>query len=225
MPLLTPITCWLPLVNTSSHKTSELFENQIFSYTFRSQNENFNIMLSDFRLKKVEKVFSFYDANNNGVLDLGDIDGICDHFAEQFGWTKGGERDSHFRMAFTFHWNKLIHVADDNNDGVVSKEEFIQHYTRALADDVGYYRYIKPFFDDIFPIIDSDDDGVLSKEDYQAFFRSYRNSQNEAEKAFEVMDINHDGVISHYELYTMYYNFHMSEDEGDASRNFFGPLD
>ena len=181
-------------------------------------------MLSDFRLKKVRKVFDFYDANKNGVLDLGDISSICDHFAEQFNWSKGGERDSHFRKAFTFHWNKLIHVADDNKDGVVSAEEFIAHYTAALKDDVGYYRYIKPFFDDIFPIIDSDHDGVLSKKDYTAFFRSYRNSDAEAEAAFKRMDLNNDGVISHYELYTMYYNFHMSEDQNDASKDFFGSL-
>ena len=181
-------------------------------------------MLSEFRLKKVKRVFKFYDANGNGLLDMGDIDGICDHFAEQFGWTKGGERDSHFRMAFTFHWHKLIRMADDNKDGVVSEKEFIEYYTQALSDDINYYKYIKPFFDDIFPIIDSDDDGVLSKEDYTAFFRSYRNPQSEAEKAFDNMDENNDGVISHFELYTMYYNFHMSEDVNDESRSFFGEV-
>jgi len=181
-------------------------------------------MLSEFRIKKVKRVFAFYDSNGNGLLDMGDIEGICDHFAEQFGWTKGGERDSHFRMTFTFHWNKLIRIADDNNDGVVSESEFIDHYTQALSNDATYYRFVKPFFDDIFPIIDSDDDGVLSKEDYTAFFRSYRNSQSEAEQAFDEMDKNNDGVISHFELYTMYYNFHMSEDTGDGSQSFFGKL-
>mgnify|MGYP001979186579 FL=1 len=181
-------------------------------------------MLSDFRLQKVKRVFEFYDANGNGVLDLDDIDGICDHFAEQFGWTVGGERDSNFRTAFTLHWNNLIHIADENKDGVVSEEEFISYYVLALANDKNYYRFIKPFFDDIFPIIDSDDDGVLSKEDYTAFFRSFRNSQSDAEAAFDNMDQNNDGVISHYELYTMYYHFHMSEDENDGSQSFYGKL-
>ncbi len=181
-------------------------------------------MLSEFRLKKVKKVFNFYDANGNGSLDLGDIDEICNHFAKQFGWNKGDEKDSHFRTTFFLHWNKLIHTADDNNDGIVSEEEFVSHYTQALQDDVSYYQFIKPFFDELFPIIDSDNDGVLSKEDYTAFFRSYRNSQNDAVEAFNNMDKNKDGVISHFELYTMYYNFYMDEDKNDESQTFFGKL-
>lgn len=181
-------------------------------------------MLSDFRQKKVKKIFSFYDANNNGVLDMGDIDGICDHFAKEFNWTRGSEPDMLFRSTFTTHWRILMHLADANADGVVTQQEFLNHYEKAIGDDRGFYKYIKPFFDDIFPVIDSDNDGMLSKQDYMALFRSFRNSPAEAEYAFQKMDLNGDGEISHYELYTMFYNYHMTDDRNHASNFFYGHM-
>lgn len=181
-------------------------------------------MLSEFRLKKVQKIFSFYDANENGVLDIEDIDNICDQFSREFSWSKGGDKDVAFRSAFKIHWSQLIGYADSNNDGIISPQEFIQHYDEALSNDMNYFKYIKPFFDSIFPIIDSDNDGVLSKDDYMAFFRSFGNTSKDAEVAFKHMDLNGDGMISHFELYLMWYNFHMSDDDLHPSHFFFGPI-
>lgn len=182
-------------------------------------------MLSEFRKKKVKRIFDFYDANGNNCIDMGDIDGIANSFAKEFNWPIGGETDTHFRQVFKTLWKNLITAADANQDGVVSLEEFYNHYNIAIADDSAFYKYIKPFFDGIFPIVDADGDGVLSKDDYMRFFRSFRNSQEEAERAFKVMDLNGDGVISHIELYVMFHGFHMSEDPKHISRIFFGQMD
>ena len=174
------------------------------------------------REKKFRRLFRVFDADGSGYLDMTDVVIIMNRFSEEFGWIRSGGADTQFRAAFLKILTKMFREADANNDHKISMEEFLDYYEKVTLDDIQFYRYLKPFLDELFSALDQNNVGLLSKKTYCAFYRACNNSELEAENAFHIMDKNNDGVISHLEFYSMFYQFHMSDKPKHPSRNFFG---
>ncbi len=181
-------------------------------------------MLSEFRKKKVKRIFEFYDVNRNGVIETSDIDGICDTFCHEYGWAKGSETDVTFRAGFHALWSGLITAADVNKDNKVSLEEFYANYDVTIKDYEAFHQYIYPFFPGFFPVLDTDGDHDLSFEEFSRFYRGFRNTDADATAAFPLLDFDSNGIITRDEFFLAFYLFHMSEDEAHPSKHFFGIL-
>ncbi|MGD1841482.1 MAG: EF-hand domain-containing protein [Thermonemataceae bacterium] len=181
-------------------------------------------MLTDFQKKKIARLFQFYDANGNGVIEAEDIDEIAQQFGQEFGWAIASPEDRKFRATFKQFWRKLIMSVDSNDDQKVNLEEFYAAYEASLSSEENYETLVRPFLDNLFPVIDSDNDGAWSKDDFIKFYRGFRSSSEAAERNFKRLDLNSDGVLSKEEIYLHFHDFHMSQDEQVAGTVFFGEL-
>lgn len=181
-------------------------------------------MLSEFRKRKVKRIFEFYDVNGNGVIETSDIDAIADRFCTEYGWAKGGEIDVAFRASFHGLWSQLITAADVNKDNKVSLDEFYANYAVTIKDYQAFHKYIYPFFPGFFPVLDTDGDQDLSFDEFSRFYRGFRNTDAQAQVVFPLLDFDNNGVITRDEFFLAFYLFHMEEDENHPSKYFFGDL-
>ncbi|MFF0431231.1 EF-hand domain-containing protein [Streptomyces sp. NPDC004327] len=73
--------------------------------------------------KRVELVFSLFDANGNGVIDSGDFDLMTERVLEAAVASDTDARHA-IQAAFRRYWTTLATELDTNGDGVITIEEF-----------------------------------------------------------------------------------------------------
>jgi len=181
-------------------------------------------MLSEFQIQKLKKLFIFFDADGNKVIEPEDMDIIAEQFGKIFSWKVGDENDKKFRGALKKYWRRLLMGADFDKDQNVSLDEFLKAYERNLSNQANYDEFVKPFIDHIFPAIDTNKDNLLQPSEFALLYEGFRNPKQEAEKVFQKLDSNGDGTLSKEEIYQHFYDFHFSEDKNAAGNFFFGDL-
>ena len=181
-------------------------------------------MLTEFQKKKISSLFNFFDADGNNTIEAEDMDIIVENFAKIFNWEFGDENSRSFGGAFKKYWRKLMMVSDTNNDDKITLAEFLQAYERTLVNDDTYEQFVRPFLDNIFPLIDIDKDGNLQLNEFTKLYQGFRNTEASAQAVFDLLDINGDGVLSKEEVYQHFYDFHFSQDTAKAANAFFGVI-
>lgn len=181
-------------------------------------------MLSEFQKKKISQLFRFFDADGNNTVEAEDMDIIVENFAKIFNWEMGDENSRNFGSAFKKYWRKLMMVSDTNNDDKISLAEFLQAYERTLVNDNTYEQFVKPFLDNLFPLIDIDKDGNLQLNEFTKLYQGFRNPAESAQMVFNLLDVNGDGVLSREEVYQHFYDFHFSQDAAKPANAFFGTI-
>lgn len=79
--------------------------------------------MRDEAAKRVELVFSLFDANGNGVIDSDDFDLMTDRVVEAATASDDSAKAA-IRAAFRRYWTTLAAVLDANGDGVITVDEF-----------------------------------------------------------------------------------------------------
>lgn len=181
-------------------------------------------MLSEFQKQKIQRMFRFFDADGNQVIEPEDMDIIAEEFRKSFGWKVGCEDDKKFRNALKKYWRRLILGNEEAQDQPITLEVFMRAYERNLQSKETYEKYVQPFLDHIYPAIDTNKDDLLQPSEFKHLYVGFRNSPQEAQMAFQKMDLNGDGVLSRQEVYQHFYDFHFSEDKNAPGNFFFGNL-
>ncbi|PKQ70029.1 EF-hand domain-containing protein [Raineya orbicola] len=181
-------------------------------------------MLSDFQKQKITKMFCFFDADGNKVIEPEDMDIIAEEFRKSFGWQVGSEDDKKFKGALKKYWRRLTLGNEEAQDEPITLEVFLKAYERNLQNQQTYEEYVKPFLDHIYPAIDTNKDDMLQPSEFNHLYIGFRNSLQEAQAAFQKLDLNGDGVLSREEVYQHFYDFHFSQDANAPGNFFFGSL-
>ena len=181
-------------------------------------------MLTEFQKKKITHLFQFFDADGNNNVEAEDMDIIVENFAKIFNWEMGDDNSRNFGGAFKKYWRKLMMVSDTDDNDKISLSEFLQAYERTLVNDETYEQFVKPFLDNIFPLIDTNKDDKLQLSEFTKLYQGFRNPVENAQKVFNLLDINGDGVLSKEEVYQHFYDFHFSQDIEKPANAFFGTI-
>ncbi|MFE7486337.1 EF-hand domain-containing protein [Kitasatospora sp. NPDC057965] len=108
--------------------------------------------------QRVELVFELFDANRNGVIDIGDFDLMSRRVVEAAADSDETAKEA-IRAAFRRYWVVLETELDANGDGVVTREEF-----RAFVlSPERFGPTIAQFADALAALGDPDGDGLVER--------------------------------------------------------------
>jgi Ca2+-binding EF-hand superfamily protein len=165
-------------------------------------------MLSDAQKERITQIFQLYDANKNHLIEAVDIDIIAQRFRKSYQIQVGSEIDRRFKAVFGQFWRKLVLLYDENDDRNISLDEFFAAYEVHLSSQDRYDEMIRPFIDNIFPIVDTDEDGMLNLEEYTRFYCLFHDDAAAAAASFQMIDGNQNGKLSQLEVYAFFHEFH-----------------
>ncbi|WP_328940593.1 EF-hand domain-containing protein [Streptomyces sp. NBC_00250] len=108
--------------------------------------------------KRVELVFSLFDANGNGVIDSGDFDLMTERVLEAAVASEDGAKEA-IRTAFRRWWTTLATELDVNGDGVITVDEFRPF----VLDPKRFGPTITAFAEALSALGDPDGDGLIER--------------------------------------------------------------
>ncbi|MBP2478781.1 Ca2+-binding EF-hand superfamily protein [Crossiella equi] len=146
--------------------------------------------------RKLEHSFATFDEDNDGFIELSDLEERSRRFAVRF-----NETDSPKGIAalegMRAHWQALAELTDADADGRISKTEFVDAVGAALAEsDSGFDRVFRPALSAGFALADTNDDGYIGVEEFVAFMYLAGFSLAKAPRLFAALDTNGDGKVT-----------------------------
>jgi Ca2+-binding EF-hand superfamily protein len=179
-------------------------------------------MLTDFQKKKLGRLFNALDSDGNGQLERNDYTKIVENLARIDGWQSGSEEYAALEALYMTIWGNLKALADIDNNGQVSLDEFLDFHAQMLSSPEMFDQLTIGTLELLFDPFDRDRDGNISPQDFAQFFSAYGIDQSAADEAFRKMDGNGDGKISKEEAAERVKEFYFSQDPAAAGNWLFG---
>ncbi|NEO42106.1 MAG: hypothetical protein F6J90_39615 [Moorea sp. SIOASIH] len=180
-------------------------------------------MISEFRKKKLAKVFNSMDSNGNGVLSKADLEKSFESTIAIQGHKPGSpEYQSGYDKMVTEPWNDLAKM-DSNNDGKITWDEFIAFYDKPESDP-GLNQLIAGGGELLFLMVDAHGKGQISLPEFTAMNLVWQSDQAQADKTFAALDTNGDGSISKEEFLAHVKTFFFSDDPNAPGNLILGPV-
>lgn len=114
--------------------------------------------MRDEAAKRVELVFSLFDANGNGVIDSDDFDLMTGRVLEAAAASDDGAKAA-IQAAFRRYWTTLATELDANGDGVITVDEFRPF----VLDPERFGPTIAEFAEALSALGDPDGDGLIER--------------------------------------------------------------
>lgn len=181
--------------------------------------------LSEFQLKKIARLFEFYDGNNSGYIDEGDYDRIADRLAEYRSWAKGTSEYNTVHQSLLAKWGEASQFADTNNDNQISLDEWIKFWDTVIHNDEMYKVVVSDVRGAIIDAVDLDGDGMIDVNDWRSVLKIYSYDESLAEETFKTIDRDADGKVTGEEIDLTVSEFLKSNDESALGNYMFGSLD
>jgi len=117
--------------------------------------------------RRVELVFSLFDANRNGVVEAEDFDLMADRVIEAAVGSDDAAKAA-IRAAFRRYWKTLATELDVNGDGVITVEEFRPF----VLDPERFGGAVAEFAQALSALGDPDGDGLIERPLFVALMRA-----------------------------------------------------
>ena len=180
-------------------------------------------MFSEFQKRKMRLGFYRMDVNKDGYVDAEDMQFFGEKIAKLHGVEAGSEAYQKIVMTYNMSWQMYFLPADQDGDGKISSEEYIQagfHYSQMDGFRENSLEQNKHMF----ATLDLDGDGKIQENEFSVFLRASGVHPNDAQVAFEKLDQDGDGIISDQEFAEAMFDFFGSEDPNAPGNWFFGPF-
>jgi len=181
-------------------------------------------MLSDFMQKKMLLMFNLLDHDSNGHLELEDFNQAFNKMSELLKLDPASQAHKDLKISFDKRWNLIKRNSDSNEDGKVTKEEWLNYCENILSNEELYLKHISSIAIMIFEIIGKEQKGKLTQEGLSKFYEAYGIDPEIADFVFPNFDLDLDGYIDINELKFLFDQFHRSEEPLDPGNQFFGDL-
>jgi len=182
-------------------------------------------MLSDFRTRKLERLFAVMDIDSDGVLTDADAETFVESLATLRELDRSSSKFETFRDGFLVYWNDFVRQADLDGDRKVTPEEWLVYHDEMLEDETRFQATTIVSASMMFMVMDANQDGRISLEEYGQWMRAWgMGDESVNAEIFAKLDRNGDGHLSNQEVVEMTTEFYYSEDP-DAPGNWaMGPF-
>jgi Ca2+-binding EF-hand superfamily protein len=177
--------------------------------------------LSEFRARKLARLFKVYDHNKDGLLQLEDYMGIATALAKVKGKDSGSAEHEALKAAYTRVWESLG-KAGAVKDGNVTLEGWTSFCSNMLSSPDSYDRMVNSIGLLATQAVDDDADGIITAANWESFFKAFRITDSPARDSFSRIDLDKDGKLTKAEVLTTLRDFFYSEDAQSPGNWFFG---
>ena len=181
--------------------------------------------LTPFGRRKLDRMFSVFDVDRDGRVNRADYLRRVEAVARLRGWDEASpERVRNLEFALE-EWRSLCESADVDEDGQVTREEFLRYAETFLDDRSAVRAYARGDVQLLFDAMDLDADGRVSADEYRAYLEVCGMDTSGAAAFFAHADVNEDGRITRDEMAHAVEEFLVSENPASGANSLFGPLD
>ena len=183
-------------------------------------------MLGDLQRQKAAHYFDLIDEDDNGLIEPEDFRVRADRLAEAFEVTRREEREQ-LRQRVMQWWRHLSTLADANDDGRVTREEWQKYWERfkAAVSFGGTARSIdnlEQVARQTFRAIDRSENGRVTEEEFANWLSAW--DIEEHELVFRRLDRDDEGYLTEEDLTTATREFYLSNDPAAPGNVLYGPL-
>jgi Ca2+-binding EF-hand superfamily protein len=184
--------------------------------------------VDEIQLARYDRVFDGY-ANADGYLTRD----CFTHHIRALAEIRGEPRDSPTVVAFEDElgntWQQLASIADTDQDGRVSRDEWreaAQAITAALrhALETDTPSALDDWIETLYQVIDGNGDGHITKQEYTDWLSALGlAADTDIDTAFAGFDTNADGTLSKAEFTSLYHDFWSNFDPASPAHRWVGP--
>ncbi|WP_067473932.1 EF-hand domain-containing protein [Actinomadura hibisca] len=184
-------------------------------------------MAADILDSKFQKLFSFVDANGNGVIGRGDFLELAGRLNERFGASPGSARANSVTASFERCWEGIEAAVGAGDASKVTAKQYSDGLRQVFAggDDGAFDRLMAPMSDAVFDLCDTNGDGVISFSEFHAVQSAVGNiSEAECAEVFRALDLDQSNGISRDEARAGVRDYFTNEDPASPGNRYFGSL-
>ena len=180
--------------------------------------------ITPFRRQKLERMFALLDLDRDGVIDETDFLRRVDAFARLRAWDRDSAIYLRNAVIATDEWENLRQGADSDDDGKVTRDEFLGYAERFLEDRDAVRAYARGDVQLLFDAMDRDVDSRLAVDEYREYLEVCRADPIGAERFFAHADLDRDGRITRAEFAHAFEEFYLSDDPSSVGNHLFGQI-
>lgn len=181
-------------------------------------------MLSDFRKKKIEKLFWFWDADANNSLEKKDYALVGEKLAQERNWAKGSPEYDFLMNKLMEDWAEAEKFADTNRDNKISIDEWNVFCDAFTMDKDMYLITVTNVASAIFDACDVDKNGILEDFEWKILFRIYGKTDAEAMESFNAITTNGKIKLDRARVLSLLDEFFYAENKNITGNYMFGNL-
>lgn len=185
---------------------------------------------------------TFFDVNRNGELEWKDFDMTRQKICEMSGWESNSEDSVRASSIFLTVWENLQEEADEDNDGIITTDEWIKMWTKLAAPSAkmkgkakvkkepGNSKpqlpdWLEKYVEYRFSLYDRTRDGVIDIEEFEYVLSDFHVPAKNARAAFIIFSKNQEKQVDLEYFKELSYQYFQSEDPSDLGNFITGKLD
>ncbi|WP_168200813.1 EF-hand domain-containing protein [Allokutzneria sp. NRRL B-24872] len=181
-------------------------------------------MVADILARKYKKIFGLYDNNRNGFVEKADVQRMKRQYLSAFEVDPASAKGVAVSECWDSFWRALTSSLDHDEDGQVSREEFLSGFEAlALGDPATFDKVLRPLVQTAFTLMDTDGSDAVSAKEFRRFQASVGNG-DQADAVLAKIDQDGDGLISMDELVADAREFLTSSDPTNSTNWLLGPI-
>lgn len=128
--------------------------------------------------------YIFSDCNHNGTIEKKDFDLALDRVGQLRKFPAGSPKLQEVQDNLGYVWEHLKKVADRDNDGTVSEQEWLKMWEEAVSANQDP-AWVKRYQNFLFEVEDVSGDGKVDENEYVAAYKQYGIAADESKTAFK----------------------------------------
>jgi hypothetical protein len=182
--------------------------------------------LGDLQQQKAAHYFDLIDADDNGLIEPADFQRRADRLAEVLRVTNETERDR-LRRRMMLWWEHLSSLADENDDGRITREEWRMYWERfkvavSLGNNQRSLEKLERVARHTFRAIDRTDSGKVTEKEFSNWLAAWDLGQHE--RVVRRLDRNDKGYLTENDLMEAIKEFYLSNDPDAPGNVLYGEL-
>lgn len=179
---------------------------------------------TDIQRIKAHNLYLAFDIDDNGFIEQADVSGLGLRLIASQRRAPGSDVHTRLQDRLGAYWQEMVRLVDKDQDGRISREEFLQFCLALPRDLTGPAGdSVRAMAEALFSVCDRHEVGTLAEDDFVRLGRAYGLSDRAALTGFKLIDRNGNGRISKEEWLRFMRDVFLSQKLNDAAAVVFGP--